>query len=125
MKFKYYVPDGRFAHERNDCVVRSLVITLGLKYSEAHRVAREIAERKDKKGCNLHVIMEYFRIRHVKTKGLGRRFGFPTLAQIAPLLETGRYILRVKNHAFAVINGVQYDHSENGDRKRILDVYEF
>ena len=43
---------------------------------------------------------------------------------VLPDLARGRFVVLVKNHAFAVVDGVVHDHKSPGAMKRVKAVYE-
>lgn len=53
-----------------------------------------------------------------------RKSPYPTLAQVMPLLQQGRYILESHNHALAVVEGDVFDGPRLRLRTRIQTIYE-
>ena len=132
LQYKRYEPNGRFQTERNDCVVRAISKAMNLNYSVAHTIVRDATGRKNRRGANLRHVMEYLHIEGIdgdKLKsqvdnGYTNSVRYPTLAQVADLMQRGKFVVRISGHAFAVIDGVQYDTSKNGARTRVLNIYE-
>ncbi len=124
----------RSCQERNDCVVQAIATASGLPYSEAHAIVAR-SGRKPKRRCNLVRAVEQFEkdtgicvaSRDMAKPVCGRRSKnqtYPTLAAISPLLAAGRYIVKVGGHAFAVVDGIQYDWRPCGPRKRVMKIYQ-
>lgn len=123
--------------EHNDCVVRAMATAAGISYAIAHATCRE-SGRKDHKRTSLAAAMEVLEVRvgcqskYISTRDLyataagprQRRQFYPTLAKVFPLMAKGKYIVSIGWHAFAVIDGVQYDNRQNGPRCRVRCIYE-
>lgn len=128
--------------ERNDCTVRAVATATGKPYHEVHAAAAR-AGRKQFGGFHTEAVLRYAGVTYsrINTRPLasqrmvesGRaswRYGnksiAPTLSQIMPLLQKGRYVVTTYSHAFAVIDGVVHDHdtSTQGPRSRVLTIYE-
>ena len=108
---------GRAAYlESRDCTVRAVAAALSIPYSNAHDAARE-AGRRMRRGFWSERILKAMNIEFTETrmyddkkaKGGSCTSGYPTLAQVMPLLKSGRYILDTRNHSFAVVDGVVHD----------------
>ncbi len=120
--------------ERNDCTVRAAARALNLPYTEVHAAAANKG-RKRWKGFNTRTLLSALNINTVSIDPAtlveqpsgASRYGalrYPTLTQIEPLLKRGRFILRIRGHVFAVIDGVQHDISINGARCRVQEIWE-
>ena len=94
--------------ETNDCTVRAFAAALDTDYGKAHRLCRE-SGRKNRRGHWTQAIAKYVNtawkagIREVK---LAPR---PTLREFITAHPKGRYVVTVRGHALAVINGVASD----------------
>jgi hypothetical protein len=104
--------------ERLDCTVRASSIALGVSYQEAHDRLERLG-RKPK--------------RRVDWAKVAPALGFESLPEfscmrlsrvMAALPETGRFIVRVPRHVFAVVDGVIHDTQENSASKIVRMVYQ-
>lgn len=125
---------GRAAYdERNDCTVRAVASALSLPYADVHYKA-VLAGRVRRKGFWPELILKHFTTDFTKTSMYDKNrikcgnsplsSAYPTLAQIMPLLQSGRYILETNNHAFAVVDGVIHDASRYRAKCRIQNIFE-
>jgi hypothetical protein len=120
--------------EKNDCVVRAMTIATGKTYDEIHALLKRCG-RRNGCGTNFGIINaalvalglpELTRIdpdyRLICGRYTARRQATnrPTLAQFVSEHREGTYMLIIRGHAFALINGVQHDGwIANGARCRI------
>lgn len=117
--------------EHNDCTVRAIKNATGVPYRDAHSWA-EKRGRKNGKGvyfgtwmqdvATLKEIVYGYRISCVLNPKY--RNEMQTLNQCMHLMRKGRYIVLVKGHTFAVIDGVIHDSGHNGDRKRVYSIWQ-
>jgi len=111
----------RSSSEHNDCTVRALALTAKINYKEAHKIARE-AGRKDRKGFQsnwlIQTAKDTFKLNYqsVKVKPM-------TVATFCKKYPKGSFYCRKSGHAFAIIDGVCYDHTRS--LSRVKDVWEF
>lgn len=123
-------------NESNDCVVRAIAIAYGMTYPMAHDACMA-AGRKHRDGIRTSLVVRMLQhANHIGTRGLkeiecrgtkrirGYNQLYPTLKDLEPLLRKGRFILRKRDHAFAVVDGVQYDWVRQGPQSRITDIWE-
>src|ERR1035437_2309620 len=95
-----------FPNEYNDCAVRALAISTGIKYGDAHDMLRERG-RRDRKGTKLSMIesslssLSTLGIKFVHYISTGA-----TLAQFIRLNRTGRFLLITNRHALTLIDGI-------------------
>lgn len=85
--------------ERACCTVRATAAALRLSYDDAHAKLKALG-RKDNCGFKLAP--------HLDALGLEQRpdLSCRSLEGILPEMTTGRFIVRVRHHVFAVIDGV-------------------
>jgi hypothetical protein len=115
MKLNYTTSDAGRAdagfRERMDRAVRSLALSTGMTYAEAHRICAEGGRRfrRVMRPASVHTVyapyeltpwMSYLDLKVAKR---------PTIDRLVRELPTGRYIVKVKGHVFAVIDGVCMD----------------
>ncbi len=101
--------------ETKDCTVRATAIALDIPYARAHEQLAALG-RKPRQGVTYS---------HCTDK-LGLRYR-PDLScciwrTLAPKLATGRFVVRVAHHVFAVVGGLASEYVKPG--KRIKMVYE-
>ena len=96
-----------FSEEKNDCVVRSYAIATGLEYKEAYRLL-EIWGRKQNTGVMLihFIASEKNFFPHIFTDCKRKNL---TVGRFIKENPNGKYIVAIKGHAFAVIDGIVHD----------------
>ena len=122
--------------ERNDCVVRAVASTFGLKYDTAHKFVAEEFSRQPRKGTFVttrklsnrnNILGTKYKIipkPDLKYPGSSRHQmngGKPTEITLSIFLEKypkGKYLIIVKRHAFSIIDGVVIGNSNDGSRLR-------
>jgi hypothetical protein len=129
----------RLIDEDKDCTVRALANAAGLPYNIAHRVL-EKAGRKPKRGATLEVLTAAYKRMgfvtqsiHGSTKQaryLSQRIetSMPvqrgiSLQYMLPRINDGRYIVLVRGHVFAVVNGKVMDYGDNPAGCSVVAVY--
>ena len=112
---------GRSLGERRDCTVRALAIAAQIPYADAH-AALELAGRKHRHGVRmvdaLDELQALFKIEKVVPS-----YDTRTLGKFVKKFPTGRYLCRISNHCFAVVDGVVHDLAILGSRVRITNVW--
>lgn len=124
--------------ETKDCTVRAFAAAASIDYRDAHEIARK-AGRKNCRGFWSDKILRAARDAGMLTYSIvnmyepsrikgqwdnNRKSPYPTLAQVMPLLQQGRYILESHNHALAVVEGDVFDGPRLRLRTRIQTIYE-
>jgi hypothetical protein len=122
--------------ETNDCVVRAIASTFGLKYDESHKFVSDEFGRQPRKGTfgtsiklsnRDNILGTKYKIipkQDLKYPGSARHQmngGGPTAITLSRFLEKnpkGKYLIIVKQHAFSIINGVVIGNSNDGSRLR-------
>jgi len=100
------------AGERNDCTVRALVHAAGISYNEGHAALKQVG-RVEGRGTYAH----QYRIAYAKygfneiSAAVSPTMSYKraTVSQFVKQHPRGTYILTVRGHAFAMIDGKQYD----------------
>ena len=117
---RYAQRPAKFAYERHDCAVRALAVAADISYDEAHAALKRNG-RKDKRATY-----------PASTRGVAAEYGFveepekrgKTLAQFTRQQPVGRYLVRIRNHALAVVDGVVHDWPDtSGPRSRVRAAY--
>ena len=104
--------------ERADCTVRATAAALGIAYPEAHAKLKALG-RKNR--CAFHIFAPECR------KALGLKLkhaGGVPVGAIVPELQVGRYIVEVRHHVFAVVDGKVLDYSVPNERCNVRSVYQ-
>lgn len=118
---------SRAHNENNDCTVKALTAATGLPYDDCHKALAKQG-RKPRKGCHFHTVgkraaadlgflMETMDWRDYDAKTM-------ISAERDRKLAKGRYVLQVRRHVAALVDGKVIDWSQ-GRRHRINDVYTF
>jgi hypothetical protein len=118
---------SRAHNEHNDCTVKALTAATGLSYDECHHALAKQG-RKPRKGCHFHTVgkraaadlgflMETMDWRDYSAKTM-------ISAERDRRLAKGRYVLQVRAHVAALVDGKVIDWSQ-GRRHRIKAVYSF
>jgi len=125
--YKYSTKSGQ---ERNDCFVRALTETFDIPYDEAHKLAADKFNRKNRRGtqnpypklidlCKEGFIIGKYKIDYIPTSDLeysgsktkiglleGNEKHKITVGMFLRQRPIGRYLILVRGHAFSVVNGV-------------------
>lgn len=103
--------------ERNDCTVRSVAAAFGITYTEAW-IKLSVFGRKPKHGVHFKEI--------AKKLPLEPRYDLACrhLQTILPEMQSGRFIVRIAKHCFAVVHGKVIDTHRPSPKYRVKMVYE-
>jgi hypothetical protein len=133
--------DTRFKWENNDCVVRALAIAADIDYSLAHKWAKQCLQREDGKGVygtipkmNL-LAQNNLTILSKSIKSAGKMINKDytqkpvqyTVGTFPRKFNKGRFLVIVRGHALAVVDGVVYDNNmfkETGFRRPIRAAFQ-
>lgn len=128
--------------EKNDCEVRAIAAVADITYEEAHAYAKKVLKREDKNGT-YRGTAEYNKngVYGLPTENLrypnpnnSRRMGIWTEYERGDWVEVckstvgtfvknhpqGRYMVYIRKHAFAVIDGKVYGNSDDGLKERAI-----
>lgn len=102
--------------ERNDCSVRAWALARGITYAESHEAFR-LAGRRTRGRTSQEVSARVMGTREIPAR---------PLSYVSFLAEhpVGRYVVHLKGHAIAVVDGVQLDMEGKIIRMR-SNVYHF
>ncbi len=113
--------------ERNDCTVMALTAATGRSYDDCHAALAK-AGRRRRRGCNFPIIGK------AAAKSLGflmeelpnYEYSAKTMitAERDRALKAGKYVLRVRGHVAAMVDGKIVDWTQ-GRRHRINNIYTF
>lgn len=116
--FVYYQPNKLDKKDRTgDCQIRALSKVLNLSWLDTFDLIIPL--------CRKYQISEVFSGDHLVTKKALKELGFrycavprkTTVSEFARMHKRGSYIVRVYNHAVAVVGGRYYDTWDSGDCK--------
>ena len=114
-----FTDSGRFDFETNDCTVRAIVNTCDISYDEAWLIMQKIG-RKPRRGANFNIFIrlyrERFNIEELRLPPL-------TLNTIIPIMIKGKYIIRIKRHVFAVVDGKILDTGISPAFSKVINVW--
>jgi hypothetical protein len=121
----YIVFDGRtdeHKHERLDCTVRAVSAACSLEYGIAYTLLKTFG-RKDRHKISFVAFMAC----HARLGEYGHRLIYSaeglTVNQFLKLYKSGRFIVRIRGHVFAVVDGCVYDRIPVGAKSHIRNVW--
>jgi hypothetical protein len=106
--------------DNNNCTIRALSIASGIPYDEAFEIGRS-AGRKTGHGFYTHKLMA-----HARKNGIAfRKMNYKsiTLQKFLSMGLVGRFIVKRRGHAFAIIGGVIHDTIVNPPLSRLTEIY--
>jgi hypothetical protein len=104
----FKIPAPQHPKERNDCVVRALTSALDTDYGKAHRICRH-AGRRNRNGMITHkAVLQVREEWGQKYRTLKRGVG-GTLANFIATHPIGSFVVTVRRHAIAIVNGAAND----------------
>lgn len=99
--------------EKNDCTVRALATALEIDYFQAYAMMLTVG-RKGRKGSNgLFEIMKIYGKNHPRPNMTVENFVRLVLSSCG-----GNWIVQVRGHVFAVVNGVIHDEYPEWNKNR-------
>ena len=108
-------------NEYNDCVVRALSLASGISYPAMHK---EMAELGRKNRCRTKSFWTDW-----ADEWCGPRVNYEkgkmTVLKFIQLNPKGRFVIRIRGHAFAVIDGVIHDTWEQRPGSWVISSWEF
>lgn len=121
--------DGDSFNERNDCTVIATSITCDIPYQEAHKICKA-AGRKNRGKLNTQakLIPELenrgYNVTAIPTAYLFQENGCRyTMSTIGKEFSHGKYIVRIKGHVAALVDGKILDWTA-GRRHRVLAMWQ-
>lgn len=109
--------------ERSDCTVRAMAILSEKSYSEVHAVMAEHG-RVERKGfaftCRAERIARDLGLDLSPAKCV---YGKTTVEWLIKLNPTGKMIVAIRGHVFAVVEGVVHDSGEAAGRAKVTDAW--
>lgn len=127
----------RFDNESKDCTVRALANAAGMPYKLAHKIM-EKQGRQPNRGLYFEPLHQAYIRMGFKLMGVyGRTNGSryiagslnvepkqgTTLGKILMELQSGRYIVKIRGHVLAVVDGKILDYGNNSAGSRVAAVY--
>jgi hypothetical protein len=115
---QYSNPDPWQIGERLDCAVRAIAIAMDIPYANAHALLREHG-RKPKHRTAVIAVTNLIAQHRPTAKLTYHRPSRITVARFAKLNAKGRYVIFIRGHFFAIVDGTV--HSFKGHEKaRVL-----
>lgn len=118
--------NSAFVDERNDCTVRAFAIATGLPYENARAVMASLGRQPGKGMSGYHSMMDSLKgdvFNGYKIKPI--TVFYRTVGAFVKTHPEGRYILSVRNHVLAVIEGEVQDWCRPKPRCRLYGVWGF
>ena len=106
--------------DKNNCTIRALSIACGIPYEEAFLIGKE-AGRKTGHGFYTQKLMKQARKNGIDFKKMN--YKSITLQKFMDLGLVGRFIVKRRGHAFAIISGVIHDGILNPPMSRLTEIY--
>lgn len=108
--------------ETNDCTVKAVSIACQVPYSEAHQYLKSLG-RKNRRGHHWQANgIGYAEALHkIGVEGVEVGFRSKTVKTLARELTKGHYMVKVKGHVLAIVDGKVEDWTE-GRQHRVLKV---
>jgi len=102
------ISSGYF-YERNDCTVRALALAAKIPYAEAHSHLKAHGRKAGKGVMHKPLVAAYDKYvgEHHRTSVYKR--DLPTVAAFITAHPVGTFIVNVRGHVFALIDGLQHD----------------
>ncbi|HET9280350.1 MAG TPA: hypothetical protein VFR24_00110 [Candidatus Angelobacter sp.] len=121
-------------NEKRDCTVRALSLAASIPYEQAHDTMAMLG-RKPGKGFVFEEFVNYMRTSNASINGLSLRrvyssgVWYPTFGELVNACKrgeiSGRWIIRVSGHVFAVVDNKIMDSFADVPRRRIKAIYKF
>lgn len=119
-------PQGTAEH--NDCTVIALANAAGLDYNAAHGLltngGRRVGRRFDMHGWLKHQWLYAGKINGFSLCEKAVYFKMATIADFAKKYPRGRFIVIVRGHALAVVDGVVLDSVKRTTRRVVIQAWE-
>ena len=127
----------RFDNEANDCTVRALANAYGMPYKLAHKIMAKQG-RKSKSGLHpakTHEALTRMGFNLLGVYGTTKKARFLarmldcqpkagiTLATLLTSIGLGRYVVTIRGHALAIVNGEVLDYGNNLANSHVATVY--
>lgn len=106
--------------DNNNCTICALSTAAGIPYNEAFAIGVK-AGRKTGKGFQTTKLMEVARKCGIEYRKI--KCGSITIQKFIAKYPVGRFVVRRRGHAFAIIDGTIYDHTKNTPLQRITDIW--
>lgn len=117
--------------ETNDCTVRAVANAAGIQYDQAHALCKKFFKRRFRQGTSTRLIVTEshklfetigFEVeKRTVSEYFDLRGTWGTINQFVKRHPRGRYLLSVRGHSLAVVDGVVYDNANRtSGRHRVL-----
>lgn len=102
--------------ERADCTVRSLACARGIPYDKAYHALFMAGRRKNKGPHGYNGVM----CRHSGSRRCKRSGSLGKFVEANPV---GRFIVHIRGHALALVDGTVYDTHESSPRCHVIGAW--
>jgi hypothetical protein len=122
--FEELMQRSESVNEKNDCVVKALSILTDYDYDDV-RYVLGLCGRKPKRGCDFRVTSKAIGLLRHKIIDVSDYFSSRTVRTLEREMQgvKGRYLVRVRRHMLAVVDGKVHDWSR-GRCHRIREIYQ-
>jgi hypothetical protein len=101
--------------ERLDCTVRALAIATNRSYNDAHGILSQLGRKPKHKFYNTGEKITRIIGRSCKRSG--------SVGKFARLHPVGRFLIQVRGHCFALVNGEAYDMSPMSEKTHVVKAW--
>ena len=116
--------DNYVSSHRRNCTVIALAAVTGLPYDQAHTIAKK-AGRKDDRGFQSSKLIKYFNTKFGRNQFRKIKRSTITVQKFCKKYPEGRYFVRKRGHAYAIIDGCVWDKSDPKPLERIVEAWKF
>jgi len=106
--------------DTNACTIVSLSVAAGISYEEAFQIGKEAGR---KTGCGFYTKKLMMQARKNGIEFRKMKYQSITLQKFLALGLVGRFIVKRRGHAFAIIGGVIHDGIVNPPMSRLTEIY--
>lgn len=124
MKTQRPVLDNYVSSHKKNCTVIALATTANIPYDVAYQIAKE-AGRPDNKGFQSCKLIKYFNKKCAPNRFRKFKRSSITVQKFCKKYPVGRFFVRKRGHAYAVVDGVAIDKSNIKPLERIVEAWLF
>lgn len=123
--------EGRPVNETDDCAVQALATAANVPYAFAHKAMAAQCGRQIGKGTSVYLMNRYMDGPGAKCRARVTRLPYGkgadktgiTLRSFCRKHNRGRFVVCVRGHALAVVDGEIIDGWEGSDLRRVVDAW--
>lgn len=110
-------------HKRN-CTVVALAATAGIPYGTAFVIAKQ-AGRQDNRGFRSETLIKYYSKLYGKNQFRKVKRSTITVQKFCKKYTEGKYFVRKRGHAFAIVDGLVVDKTKPKPLERIVEAWQY